>query len=149
MLTDDQEDNMTCAEKRRITVHDDDCAKVVELFVLLVFIDHRMISEEQDSDNEALVKVESRQKQMVSEGCPYMSTVERKMLDFDMIPVCAVTMASQNVYVCLCCGKFLQGNITILKAISSYRSRKDIAGVLPRVGTRSSRIHADANDASM
>ncbi|CAD7971029.1 unnamed protein product [Amoebophrya sp. A120] len=41
--------------------------------------------------------------------CPYLSTVNRNVLDFDFERVCSVTMRDQNIYACLVCGKFFQG----------------------------------------
>lgn len=41
--------------------------------------------------------------------CPYLSTINRNVLDFDFERVCSVTLSDQNVYCCLCCGKFFQG----------------------------------------
>lgn len=41
--------------------------------------------------------------------CPYLSTVNRAALDFDLPAICSVTLQSHNVYICLVCGKYLQG----------------------------------------
>ncbi|CAM9396362.1 unnamed protein product, partial [Ectocarpus fasciculatus] len=41
--------------------------------------------------------------------CPYLDTVCRPLLDFDMAKACSVTLSDQNVYACLVCGKFFQG----------------------------------------
>jgi U4/U6.U5 tri-snRNP-associated protein 2 len=35
--------------------------------------------------------------------------VDRRVLDFDFEPVCSVSLATTNIYVCLACGKFFQG----------------------------------------
>ena len=50
--------------------------------------------------------------------CPYLDTVNRALLDFDMSPTCSVTLSRLNVYCCLVCGKFFQGRglISILNA---------------------------------
>lgn len=37
------------------------------------------------------------------------TAVDRKRLDFDFEKVCAVSLAQDHVYVCLACGRFLQG----------------------------------------
>ena len=42
-------------------------------------------------------------------ACPYLDTVNRSVLDFDMEKVCSVSLSTQNVYCCLVCGKFLAG----------------------------------------
>jgi U4/U6.U5 tri-snRNP-associated protein 2 len=41
--------------------------------------------------------------------CPYLDTIERKVLDFDFEKLCSVSLASLNVYACLVCGKYFQG----------------------------------------
>ena len=41
--------------------------------------------------------------------CPYLDTIDRAVLDFDFQKVCSVTLSTQNVYVCLVCGKFFKG----------------------------------------
>ena len=41
--------------------------------------------------------------------CPYLDTINRQFLDFDMEKLCSVTLSNMNVYVCLVCGKFFQG----------------------------------------
>ena len=45
----------------------------------------------------------------VAKKCPYLDTINRQLLDFDMEKLCSVTLSDMNVYVCLCCGKFFQG----------------------------------------
>lgn len=42
-------------------------------------------------------------------ACPYMDTITRSALDFDLPPICSVSLQSHNVYICLICGKYLQG----------------------------------------
>ncbi|CBK23430.2 uncharacterized protein [Blastocystis hominis] len=44
-----------------------------------------------------------------SRSCPYLDTVDRKVLDFDLEKECSVTLSHKNVYVCLVCGVYLQG----------------------------------------
>lgn len=41
--------------------------------------------------------------------CPYLDTVNRQLLDFDMEKLCSVTLTNMNVYSCLVCGSFFQG----------------------------------------
>lgn len=41
--------------------------------------------------------------------CPYLDTINRNMLDFDMNKTCSITLSNVNVYCCLVCGKFFQG----------------------------------------
>jgi len=41
--------------------------------------------------------------------CPYLGTVRREILDFDLPRQCAQTLVTHNVYACLVCGVFLQG----------------------------------------
>lgn len=42
-------------------------------------------------------------------GCPYLDTVARSLLDFDMPKLCSVTLSPQHVYACLVCGKYFEG----------------------------------------
>lgn len=42
--------------------------------------------------------------------CPYLDTINRQILDFDSEKLCSVTLTNMNVYVCLVCGKYFQGN---------------------------------------
>ena len=44
-----------------------------------------------------------------STSCPYLSQVDRRKLDFDMAPVCSLTLSPHNVYACLVCGHFFGG----------------------------------------
>ena len=47
---------------------------------------------------------------MDSDGqCPYLGTVRREVLDFDLPHQCSQTLQTHNVYICLVCGVFLQG----------------------------------------
>ncbi|EPZ33487.1 hypothetical protein O9G_001238 [Rozella allomycis CSF55] len=41
--------------------------------------------------------------------CPYLGTIDRKNLDFDHERICSVTLSNTNIYICLVCGKYLQG----------------------------------------
>lgn len=41
--------------------------------------------------------------------CPFLDTINRKRLDFDLTKQCSVSLVQQNVYVCLVCGGYFQG----------------------------------------
>ncbi|EFC37178.1 predicted protein [Naegleria gruberi] len=41
--------------------------------------------------------------------CPYLDTINRKVLDFDFEKVCSETLSNTNVYCCLVDGKFFKG----------------------------------------
>jgi len=41
--------------------------------------------------------------------CPYLDTINRKVLDFDFEKQCSVNLSNMNVYACLVCGKYFQG----------------------------------------
>ena len=41
--------------------------------------------------------------------CPYLATINRSVLDFDMEKTCSVTLGELNVYCCLVCGKYFSG----------------------------------------
>ena len=40
--------------------------------------------------------------------CPYLDTVNRAVLDFDLEKLCSVSLRSTNVYACLVCGRYYQ-----------------------------------------
>ena len=46
---------------------------------------------------------------MTDYRCPYLATINRKVLDFDMKKTCSVTLIELNVYCCLVCGKYFGG----------------------------------------
>lgn len=50
-----------------------------------------------------------RNKSLVRRDCPYLDTIDRKLLDFDFEKLCSVTLVNLNVYACLVCGKYFQG----------------------------------------
>lgn len=41
--------------------------------------------------------------------CPYMDTINYAALDFDLRPICSVSLSIHNVYICLSCGRYLSG----------------------------------------
>jgi len=41
--------------------------------------------------------------------CPYLGTIKRHLIDFDLDQVCSVTLSNNNVYGCLVCGRYFQG----------------------------------------
>lgn len=45
--------------------------------------------------------------------CPYLDTINRQLLDFDFEKLCSVSLSRINVYACLVCGKYFQGNINV------------------------------------
>ena len=47
-------------------------------------------------------------------GDLYLDTINRHMLDFDFEKVCSVSLSHLNVYACLVCGKYYQGNPIVL-----------------------------------
>ncbi len=49
------------------------------------------------------------QKQLAAPICPYLDTIDRKLLDFDFEKVCSVSSSNINIYACLTCGKYFQG----------------------------------------
>lgn len=48
----------------------------------------------------------------LSQTCPYLDTINKKILDFDFEKLCSVTLSNINVYGCLVCGKYFQGKGT-------------------------------------
>lgn len=43
----------------------------------------------------------------------YLDTINRYMLDFDFEKVCSVSLTNLNVYACLVCGKYFQGQCLV------------------------------------
>ena len=41
--------------------------------------------------------------------CPYLDTIDRKILDFDFEKLCSISLSHMNVYCCLICGAYFQG----------------------------------------
>ena len=69
----------------------------------------RKIEEVTEEEEE---KIEKKQKVETEENtteCPYLDTIDRKVLDFDFEKQCSETLANFNVYCCLVCGKYFQG----------------------------------------
>lgn len=52
-------------------------------------------------------KKEEKHEEMTT--CPYLDTIDRKVLDFDFEKNCSVSLSNLNVYACLVCGKYYQG----------------------------------------
>ena len=46
---------------------------------------------------------------LVATECPYLDTINRKVLDFDFEKLCSVSLLNVNIYACLVCGKYFQG----------------------------------------
>ena len=49
--------------------------------------------------------MESQKKRKI----PYLSTINRTILDFDQEKVCCVSLKDNNIYSCLVCGKYFHG----------------------------------------
>lgn len=43
------------------------------------------------------------------ERCPYLSSIDRSVLDFDYEKICSVTLREEHIYCCLICGMNYQG----------------------------------------
>jgi U4/U6.U5 tri-snRNP-associated protein 2 len=54
-------------------------------------------------------KVDGRVDGEIATVCPYLDTINRQVLDFDLEKCCSVTLSYTSVYSCLVCGTFLQG----------------------------------------
>jgi U4/U6.U5 tri-snRNP-associated protein 2 len=80
-------------------------------------VDKVYIKKEEDVENkikleeniEKKIKIEKEANGVVRRKCPYLDTVNRQLLDFDMEKLCSVTLTNMNVYSCLVCGKIFQG----------------------------------------
>lgn len=58
-----------------------------------------------DANNSNKEKIDGR-----SRYCPYLDTINRVLLDFDFEKLCSISLSKINVYACLVCGKYFQGN---------------------------------------
>lgn len=47
--------------------------------------------------------------QQVVQQCPYIGTIKRHLIDFDLEQICSTTLSNNNVYACLVCGRYFQG----------------------------------------
>lgn len=50
----------------------------------------------------------------------WLDTVRRDLLDFDFEKLCSVSLTNVNVYACLVCGKYFQGMIVCLMALTGF-----------------------------
>eukprot|EP01112_Ceratiomyxa_fruticulosa_P015202 TRINITY_DN4448_c0_g2_i3.p1 TRINITY_DN4448_c0_g2~~TRINITY_DN4448_c0_g2_i3.p1 ORF type:complete len:520 (-),score=144.91 TRINITY_DN4448_c0_g2_i3:46-1542(-) len=62
---------------------------------------------EEEWEEETPIQRKDRKK--ARNDCPYLDTINRHMLDFDLEKLCSVTLSHLNVYACLVCGKYFQG----------------------------------------
>eukprot|EP01061_Rhynchopus_euleeides_P009231 TRINITY_DN18365_c0_g1_i1.p1 TRINITY_DN18365_c0_g1~~TRINITY_DN18365_c0_g1_i1.p1 ORF type:complete len:510 (+),score=195.40 TRINITY_DN18365_c0_g1_i1:53-1582(+) len=76
------------------------------------------MSNEKSAGKREWVSVQDANKRLKTEAarevkdrtqCPYLSTIMRHRLDFDIERKCSVTLQTQNVYMCLVCGELFQG----------------------------------------
>lgn len=58
-----------------------------------------------------VVSVVDKWTKKVHRLCPYLDTINRQVLDFDFEKLCSVSLSRINVYACLVCGKYFQGNV--------------------------------------
>jgi U4/U6.U5 tri-snRNP-associated protein 2 len=64
-------------------------------------------------EDQVLVSEEIRLAKKKRTTCPYLDTVNRSNLDFDFEKICSVSLSTVNVYACLVCGKYFQGNYSV------------------------------------
>ena len=69
----------------------------------------RMKLDDESSTSTSAAASTSQTMAPVRKKCPYLDTVNRQFLEFDMEKLCSVTLTNMNVYGCLICGKFFQG----------------------------------------
>jgi len=55
------------------------------------------------------IKLDCHSKDSHPIKCPYLTTINRQLLDFDFEKVCSISLTNQNVYACLVCGKYFNG----------------------------------------
>jgi U4/U6.U5 tri-snRNP-associated protein 2 len=69
----------------------------------------KRLHNEMDLECEVHLKRSKKEEEQQATACPYLDTINRKMLDFDFEKACSTTPAKTNVYGCLVCGKYFQG----------------------------------------
>ena len=62
----------------------------------------------EDSASEEKIK-DSNGSGPIHTKCPYLDTIDRKILDFDFEKLCSISLSHMNVYCCLICGAYFQG----------------------------------------
>jgi U4/U6.U5 tri-snRNP-associated protein 2 len=74
------------------------------------------------SDNEAppAKRLNANNSSANAHSTLYLDTIDRKRLDFDFEKLCSITLSQLNVYACLVCGKYFQGNTVELNIINIY-----------------------------
>jgi U4/U6.U5 tri-snRNP-associated protein 2 len=55
------------------------------------------------------VPIKKQKKDLENLAGLYLDTVNRHALDFDFERLCSISMTNINVYACLVCGKYFQG----------------------------------------
>ncbi|KAE9416739.1 hypothetical protein Angca_002495, partial [Angiostrongylus cantonensis] len=71
----------------------------------------KMAREDADED-EPSSSLRNTEQAHDSRACPYLDTIDRKVLDFDFEKLCSVSLSHLNVYACMVCGKYFQGRGT-------------------------------------
>jgi U4/U6.U5 tri-snRNP-associated protein 2 len=65
---------------------------------------------EKDNTNARKRKQSAVDDDLTNQTCPYLDTVQRSLLDFDLEPACSITLETgPHIYGCLVCGKFFRG----------------------------------------
>lgn len=63
-----------------------------------------------DDDDDVALAAQNKPDCIIStSSCPYLSTINRRLLDFDFEKACSVSLSKTNVYACLVCGRFFTG----------------------------------------
>ncbi|MES1902019.1 MAG: U4/U6.U5 tri-snRNP-associated protein 2 [Paramarteilia canceri] len=59
--------------------------------------------------NSPLPQGPEKKREKLEKTCPYLDTINRNLIDFDFEKLCSISLATQNVYACLVCGRYFQG----------------------------------------
>uniref|UniRef100_A0A0K0DGG1 ubiquitinyl hydrolase 1 n=1 Tax=Angiostrongylus cantonensis TaxID=6313 RepID=A0A0K0DGG1_ANGCA len=70
------------------------------------------IAREDADEDEPSSSLRNTEQAHDSRACPYLDTIDRKVLDFDFEKLCSVSLSHLNVYACMVCGKYFQGRGT-------------------------------------
>lgn len=75
-----------------------------------------------EDDDQPLNKSNKKKLEFNSMACPYLDTVDRSQLDFDFEKICSVSLSDVNIYACLICGKYFQGQSSVYNTVRDYIS---------------------------
>ena len=82
------------------------CLKIFSLQLSIININ--MTNAEDNAPPSELDKISTKRART---DTLWLDTIRRDLLDFDFEKLCSVSLTNVNVYACLVCGKYFQGNV--------------------------------------